>query len=49
MRREEELKEINKIKQLSLLNKMAKPFIEIREAEIDELKEMFKELITSQK
>ena len=28
----EELKEINKIKQLSLLNKMAKPFIEIREA-----------------
>jgi len=29
---EEELKEINKIKQLSLLNKMAKPFIEIREA-----------------
>ena len=33
---EEELKEINKIKQLSLLNKMAKPFVEIREA----LKEM---------
>ena len=29
---EEELKEINKIKTLSLLNKMAKPFIEIREA-----------------
>ena len=29
---DEELKEINKIKQLSLLNKMAKPFIEIREA-----------------
>ena len=29
---EEELKEINKIKQLSLLNKMAKPFVEIREA-----------------
>jgi maltose/moltooligosaccharide transporter len=28
----EELKEINKIKTLSLLNKMAKPFIEIREA-----------------
>ena len=28
----EELKEINKIKQLSLLNKMAKPFVEIREA-----------------
>ena len=26
---EEELKEINKIKQLSLLNKMAKPFVEI--------------------
>ena len=33
---DEELKEINKIKQLSLLNKMAKPFVEIREA----LKEM---------
>ena len=30
--RAEELKEINKIKTLSLLNKMAKPFIEIREA-----------------
>ena len=29
---DEELKEINKIKQLSLLNKMAKPFVEIREA-----------------
>ena len=29
---EEELNEINKIKQLSLLNKMAKPFVEIREA-----------------
>ena len=29
---EEELKEINKIKTLSLLNKMAKPFVEIREA-----------------
>ncbi len=29
---EEELKEINKIRTLSLLNKMAKPFIEIREA-----------------
>ena len=29
---DEELKEINKIKQLSLLNKIAKPFIEIREA-----------------
>tara|TARA_B100000787_G_C16199343_1_gene303790 strand:- start:13888 stop:15204 length:1317 start_codon:yes stop_codon:yes gene_type:complete len=29
---EEELNEINKIKQLSLLNKIAKPFIEIREA-----------------
>jgi maltose/moltooligosaccharide transporter len=29
---EEELKEINKIKQLSLLNKIAKPFVEIREA-----------------
>ena len=29
---DEELKEINKIKQLTLLNKMAKPFIEIREA-----------------
>ena len=29
---EEELKEINKIKQLSLLNKMTKPFVEIREA-----------------
>ena len=28
----EELKEINKIKTLSLLNKMAKPFVEIREA-----------------
>ena len=28
----EELNEINKIKQLSLLNKMAKPFVEIREA-----------------
>ena len=33
---DKELKEINKIKQLSLLNKMAKPFVEIREA----LKEM---------
>jgi maltose/moltooligosaccharide transporter len=29
---DEELKEINKIKQLSLLNKMVKPFIEISEA-----------------
>jgi maltose/moltooligosaccharide transporter len=29
---EEELKEINKIRTLSLLNKIAKPFIEIREA-----------------
>ncbi|MDC3318816.1 MFS transporter [Flavobacteriaceae bacterium] len=29
---EEELKDINKIKQLSLVNKMAKPFVEIREA-----------------
>ena len=29
---DKELKEINKIKQLSLLNKMAKPFVEIREA-----------------
>ena len=29
---DEELKEIYKIKQLSLLNKMAKPFVEIREA-----------------
>ena len=29
---EEELKEINKIRTLSLLNKMAKPFVEIREA-----------------
>ena len=29
---DEELKEINKIKQLSLLNKIAKPFVEIREA-----------------
>ena len=29
---EDELKEINKIRTLSLLNKMAKPFIEIREA-----------------
>ena len=29
---DEELKEINKIKQLSLLNKMAKPFVEIRVA-----------------
>ena len=29
---EEELKDINKIKQLSLVNKMAKPFVEISEA-----------------
>ncbi|MDA9585024.1 MFS transporter [Flavobacteriaceae bacterium] len=29
---EEELKDINKIKQLSLINKMAKPFVEISEA-----------------
>ena len=38
----EELKEINKIKTLSLLNKMAKPFIEIREAVKDMPKFMWK-------
>ena len=38
----EELKEINKIKTLSLLNKMAKPFVEIREAVKDMPKFMWK-------
>ncbi len=38
----EELKEINKIKTLSLLNKIAKPFIEIREAVKDMSKFMWK-------
>ena len=38
----EELKEINKIKRLSLFNKMAKPFVEIREAVIEMPKFMWK-------
>jgi len=38
----EELKEINKIKTLSLFNKMAKPFVEIREAVIEMPKFMWK-------